>query len=50
MKVAPLNRWDFYKILGTGIIAFGLIFNPIGFFGKVTEKEKEKGHCATGPE
>ena len=31
VKVLTLNRWDFYKNLGTGIIAFGLIFNPEEF-------------------
>ena len=34
MKVTPLNRWDFYRISGTGIIAFGLIFNPVEFLEK----------------
>ena len=32
MKAIPLNRWDFYNTLGTGIIAFGLIFNPGNFY------------------
>ena len=34
MKVIPLIRWDFYKNLGTGIIAFGLIFGPEEFLDK----------------
>ena len=58
MKVAPLNRWDFYKILGTGIVAFGLIFNPVEFL-QVSKKGKrrsstvqlgQKGHSAAGPD
>ena len=35
VKVIPLNRWDFYKNLGTGIISFGLIFNPVEFLEKL---------------
>ena len=50
MKVIPLNRWDFYKILGIGIIAFGLIFNPVEFLGRWQKKKRKKGYCATGPE
>ena len=58
MKVAPLNRWDFYKILGTRIVAFGLIFNPVEFL-QVSRKRKrrsstvqlgQKGHSAAGPD
>ena len=54
MKVVALNRWDFYKILGTGIVAFGLIFNPMEFL-QVSRKTKrrsstvqlgQKGHSA----
>ena len=43
MKVIPLNRWDFYKNLGTGIIAFGLIFSPeecLQVHGKRKKKQK----------
>ena len=50
MKVTPLYRWDFYKNLGTGIIAFGLIFNPVEFLQVPEKEKKEKQHCATGPE
>ena len=50
MKVIPLNRWDFYKILGTGIIAFGLIFNPVEFLEKGQKKKKRKGTMPAGPE
>ena len=49
MKVAPLNRWDFYKILGTGIVAFGLIFNHVEFLEKSQKKEKRKGTVPAGP-
>ena len=50
VETAPINRWDYYKNLGVGIIAFGLLFNPVEFLEKLQKKEKEKGHCATGPE
>ena len=50
MKVIPLNRWDFYKNLGTGIIAFGLIFNPVEFLEKGQKKKKRKGTVPAGPE
>ena len=56
MKVAPLNRWDFYKILGTRIVAFGLIFNPVEFLQVSRKKRRsstvqlgQKGHSAAGP-
>ena len=58
MKVAPLNRWDFYKNMGVGIIAFGLLFNPMDFLEKLQKKKRKKatvqlglfGHSAAGPE
>ena len=50
MKTTPLNRWDFYKILGTGIIAFGLIFNPVEFLEKGQKKKRRKGTVPAGPE
>ena len=31
MKITPINRWDYSKILGVGIIAFGLIFHHVEF-------------------
>jgi len=57
MKVAPLNRWDFYKILGTGIIAFGLLFNSVEFLqfsrkrkkGNNTVQLGQKSRSAAGP-
>ena len=57
IKVIPLNKWDFYKNLGTGIVAFGLIFNRMEFL-QVSEKKKIRsstvqqglfGHNAAGP-
>ena len=50
MKTAPINRWDYYKNLGTGIIAFGLIFNPVEFLEKGQKKKKRKGTVPAGPE
>ena len=50
VKVTPLNRLDFYKILGVGINSFGHIFISVKLFEIITEKEKEKRPCATGPE
>ena len=57
MKTAPINRWDYYKNLGVGIIAFGLLFNPVDFFEKSQKKKRKKdtlqlglfGHSAAGP-
>ena len=48
MKVAPLNRWDFYKNLGTGIISFGLIFNPVEFLEKLQKKKRKKATVQLG--
>ena len=50
MKVVPLNRLEYYKILGVGIISFGPIFISVKMFEIITEKKKEKKPCATGPE
>ena len=57
MKTAPINRWDYYKNLGVGIIAFGLLFNPVEFLEKLQKKKRKKatvqlglfGHSAAGP-
>ena len=49
MKVIALNKWDFYRILGTGIIAFGLIFNPVEFLEKGQKKKRRKGTVPAGP-
>ena len=53
------TKWvGFYKNLGTGIISFGLIFNPEEFlqvYGKRKRRSStvqlgQKGHSAAGPE
>ena len=48
MKVIPLNRWDFYKILGTGIIAFGLIFNHVEFLEMRLKRKRKRALCLLG--
>ena len=50
VKVTPLNRLEYYKILGVGIISFGPIFFSVKMFEIITEKKKEKKPCASGPE
>ena len=50
VKVTPLNRLEYYKILGVGINSFGHIFISVKLFEIFTEKEKEKRPCATGLE
>ena len=50
VKVTPLNRLEYYKILGVGIISFGQIFISVKLFEIITEKEKKKMPSATGPE
>ena len=50
VKVIPLNRLEYYKILGVGINLFGLIFISVKLFEIFTEKNKKKQPCATGPE
>ena len=42
MKVVPLNRLEYYKILGVGIILFGPLFFSVEMFKTITEKKKEK--------
>ena len=50
VKVTPLNRLEFYKILGVGINSFGQIFISVKLFENFTEKNKKKRPCATGTE
>ena len=50
VKVTPLNRLEFYKILGVGINSFGHIFISVKLFEIFTEKNKRKRPYATGPE
>ena len=42
VKVTPLNRLEYYKILGAGIISFGPIFISVKLFEVFTEKNKKK--------
>src|SRR4051812_21839310 len=49
MKVAPLNRLQYSRILGIGINLFGHIFCPVEYLEKVTEKKKKKGPVPAGP-
>jgi len=57
VKTALINRWDYYKNLGVGIIAFGLLFNHVEFLEKLQKKKRKKatvqlglfGHSAAGP-
>ena len=54
VKVTPLNRLEYYKNLGVGIISFGPIFISVKMFEIITEKKRRKcpvqlgqrGHCA----
>ena len=48
MKVVPLNRLEFYKILGVGINSFGHIFISVKLFELITEKKKRKGTVPLG--
>ena len=50
VKVTPLNRLEYYKNLGVGIISFGPIFISVKMFEIITKKKKEKMPCATGLE
>ena len=50
VKVTPLNRLEFYKILGVGINSFGQILIFVKLFEIITEKNKRKRPRATGPE
>ena len=50
MKVAPLNRWDFYKNLGTRIFSFGLIFSPEEFLQVWQKRKRGRGTVPAGPE
>ena len=48
VETAPINRWDYYKNLGTGIIAFGLIFNPVEFLEKLQKNKRKKASVQLG--
>ena len=42
VKVTPLNRLEYYKNLGVGIISFGPIFISVKMFEIITEKKRRK--------
>ena len=42
VKVTPLNRLEYYKNLGVGIISFGSILFSVKMFELFTEKKKRK--------
>src|SRR6187399_172290 len=48
VKVTPLNRLEYYKILGVGIISFGLIFISVKLFEIITERIKRNGPVLLG--
>ena len=48
MKVTSINRWNYSKILGVGIIAFGLLFNPVDSLEKLQKKKREKATVQLG--
>ena len=50
VKTAPINRWDNYKDLGVGIIAFGWIFNPVEFLQVWQKRKRGRGTMPAGPE
>ena len=42
VKVTPLNRLEYYKNLGVGIISFGPIFISVKMFEIITERKRRK--------
>src|SRR6187399_2826428 len=48
VKVTPLNRLEYYKNLGVGIISFGPIFISVKMFEIITEKKRRKSPVQLG--
>ena len=48
VKVTPLNRLEYYKILGVGLISFGLILISVKLIELFTERIKRNGPVPLG--
>ena len=48
VKVIPLNRLEYYKILGVGINSFGLIFISVKLFETLQKRKRRKGPVQLG--
>ena len=48
VKVTPLNRLEYYKNLGVGIISFGPIFISVKIFEVLQKRKRRKGPMQLG--
>src|SRR6187401_1291983 len=48
VKVTPLNRLEYYKILGVGINLFGQIFISVKLFEVLQKRKRRKGPVQLG--